>query len=419
MRLISALILLFIPVASIAQNSMDVLVSEALRANPGIKSLDEQVRALRAGAEASQKWKDPVLSAEYSNFPWDTWSLGDSPMTGVQVKIEQTFPFPGKNDRRKAAAEAGTEVIKLQRDELVNQLSGLVKSQYLDLTLVRQLKALTEKHINIVAGLLDRVRVSYEVGKGNQKDVLRLELLKQKLADDVMDFDRKDREITATLNSALHRDMSGEISTPARIQTGKTALPPEKLAEAAVKNRPLLAQIRARAAMLRLAADEADWDRWPDLSLWLGYRFRMQSGVDDGSDFMSLGLGVPLPFNYTDSSDAKKQQLLSMAASAEFEYKALLDRIKAEIEQSLAAWNRAVQKSGNYRNRLVPAAQKTLDASLLAYETDRADFFSIYRAELDLLEFERAITTASIQAARMKARIETVTGTDLDEVGEK
>ena len=144
-----ALWMLLSPFPSAADNDlsatveMNALAAEAVRVNPKLSVLERQVEALKHKSKAVQKWMDPVAAVEYSNFPVDTWSLGDSPMTGIQLKVTQSFPFPGKNERREAVALAEAKATKLDREEMAVQLRGAVKNGYLSLTLVRQLKAVT------------------------------------------------------------------------------------------------------------------------------------------------------------------------------------------------------------------------------------------------------------------------------------
>jgi hypothetical protein len=66
--------------------------------------LKHQVEALEEQEKASVTWKDPVFSVVYSNMPLGDLSLGHHPMSGVELLLKQTFPFPGKNDRRRAVA---------------------------------------------------------------------------------------------------------------------------------------------------------------------------------------------------------------------------------------------------------------------------------------------------------------------------
>ncbi len=395
---------------------MDKLVDEVVRANPRLTAMERQVAALKTRAVAVQKWMDPMIAVEYSNFPWNTWALGDSPMTGIQVKVTQTFPFPGKNGRREATVLAQAEVKSLERKELTVQLRAAVKQNYLALTLVRQLRGLSQEHIVSIEKLLARVRLRYEVGRGNQKDILGLELLRDKLEDELEDFERNDRELTASINSALHRDPRTSISTPVESVSVSPGHSYEELLELARQYRPMLAVFEQRSRASKLAADQTEWERRPDFTFWLGYRFRIEAGMDDGTDFLSIGASVPLPFDYLDTTDAQKAGHLEEARAAQHGRIGALDDIAFGLEKSLAAWRRALSKEETYRESLVPQARRTLDASLLAYETDRTDFFSIYRAELDLIAFERTIRTARITTAKMKVAVEAMVGTELDAV---
>jgi outer membrane protein TolC len=185
----------------------------------------------------------------------------------------------------------------------------------------------------------------------------------------------------------------------------------------AEEHRPALEVIEQRARVSRAAADQVEWERRPDVSVWIGYRFRVAAGMDDGTDFMSIGASIPIPFDYTGSTDGEKAQYLELAAAAEEQRAATLDGIASDIERSLAAWRRAISKERNYEEQLIPEARMSLEAALTAYETARTDFSSIYRAEVDLITFERTIRAARVEAAQMKVEIEALVGAPIDGAG--
>ncbi|MBW2277682.1 MAG: TolC family protein, partial [Deltaproteobacteria bacterium] len=398
-----------------AVDTLDELADQAVKANPSLVALEHQAEALDAKARGVRRWMDPMLAVEYSNFPVDSWALGDTMMTGIQLKLIQKFPFPGKNDRREAVALAEAEAKRLEREEAVVQLRAAVKRGALSLALVRQLKQLTVRHIAVIEQLRERVRLRYEVGKGNQKDVLQLNVLHQQLTDEIEEFDRKDAEITATINRALHRDVRTPIDPPAEIAVSSADLDLARLIALAEEHRPALKVIEQRARVSRLNADRVEWEQRPDFSVWIGYRIRVEAGMDDGTDFMSLGASIPIPFDYTNSTNGKKAQHLAMAAAADEMRAAALDGIASDLERSLATWLRALSKERNYKEQLVPEGQRSLEASLTAYETGRADFSSIFRAELDLIRFERTIRVARVEAAQAKVAVEALVGAPIDQ----
>ena len=67
------------------------------------------------------------------------------------------------------------------------------------------------------------VRVKYEVGKVGQHHLLRLQVLVNKLKDDLSNFDRDDGALVETINATLRRSAKLTIATPKRLVTA--ALP--------------------------------------------------------------------------------------------------------------------------------------------------------------------------------------------------
>ncbi len=391
------------------------LASAAVKSNPAIKTLVEQISSLRYKTEAASIWADPVFAVEYSNVPWNTWSMGDSPMSGLKFKVQQKLTLPGKNRRRTEVMEAQTEVKRWQLREKKNQLRAMVKKAYWNLALVRELRHINERHIKLVDQLISVVRVKYQVGKVGQHDLLNLEVLRKKIKDDLGDYDQRQRQLTAAINAALHRDVATNINTPRELVASAPKADIAALVKLAKKYRPLLKEAKARSSWQRLAAGQVEYERWPDISVWAGYNVRVSTGADPGTDFFSVGLSVGLPLDYTGRTDSQKQEHLASASAADESYQAIFDQIRAELESSLASWTRAYSKAKNYETKIIPAADRTLKATLAAYQSDRAEFASLYQAELLLLDLERAYTIAKalthVDSSTVQASIGTPTDT--------
>ncbi|MBN2495591.1 MAG: TolC family protein [Deltaproteobacteria bacterium] len=377
-------------------DSPEELARQALAQNPSIRSIEHQLDSLSRRQIGVRRWHDPVLAVEYSNVPWDSWSLDDSPMSGVHLKLMQTLPFPGKNDRRAQVVHGESAVMKWKLQEKKNHLRSTVRKAYWQLALVRSLRSITKRHIELTAQLVATVEVKYRVGKVGQHELFRLQVLKTELEDDIGEFDKKEKVLLAGLNSALHRDIDTRITTSDRIDAVAPPGSLDVLLRRARQDRPLLKEILADADMQRLQAAQAEYERWPDITVWLGYRVRLPAGLDNGTDFFSAGVSIPLPFDYSGRFAAEEEQHLSLARSAEERYAATLDEIEAALSSSLAAWERATQKIATYEQTLIPEADRTLKSTLAAYQTDRADFTSLYQAQLQLLDFDRALLLAKV-----------------------
>lgn len=398
------------PIGANALDSPEHLAALAVKANPEISMLRHQIEALEEQERAAAVWKDPVLMVEYSNMPWDDPFLGEHAMSGIQLKVQQTFPFPGKNDRRQAVAAAQVDVKRFELEELKSQLGRKVQQFYWKLVLVKRLKRIREKHITVVDRLLEAVKAKYASGRANQQDILKLHVLKEKLADDIYDFTQRRRELTATINSALHRDMNVSIETDEQIPLVQSTATLNQLTERAENERVLLKVWRKKAELERLAAEREGYEKWPDITVWTGYRIRREVGMDRGEDFVSIGMSVPIALDYKRRYEAKKGARLANALASEEKYKSVLDGISSGIERSLSKWQRSYQKAITYREQLIPGAEATLEAALSAWQVGRTEFSSLYQAELQLLNFEEAVVVARAQTVLMSLEVELLAG---------
>lgn len=398
------------PIGANALDSPEHLAALAVKANPEISMLRHQIEALEEQERAAVVWKDPVLMVEYSNMPWDDPFLGEHAMSGIQLKVQQTFPFPGKNDRRQAVAAAQVDVKRFELEELKSQLGRKVQQFYWKLVLVKRLKRIREKHITVVDRLLEAVKAKYASGRANQQDILKLHVLKEKLADDIYDFTQRRRELTATINSALHRDMNVSIETDEQIPLVQSTATLNQLTERAENERVLLKVWRKKAELERLAAEREGYEKWPDITVWTGYRIRREVGMDRGEDFVSIGMSVPIALDYKRRYEAKKGARLANALASEEKYKSVLDGISSGIERSLSKWQRSYQKAITYREQLIPEAEATLEAALSAWQVGRTEFSSLYQAELQLLNFEEAVVVARAQTVLMSLEVELLAG---------
>jgi len=386
------------------------LADQAVARNPGLAALTAQVEALERKVAAARVVMDPVVAAEYSAMPWDSPWPGVTPMSGVQLKLQQTLPHPGKNERRQAAAAARVGVERWELAERRLALRGAVRRAYWQLALTRRLEALTRTHVGLVDQLLAAVEARYQVGRGGQQDLLALQVQRGRLQDRLGDFARDERALVARLNAARHAPAEAPLPTPEPFPADppKVALP--ELIARADDWRPALKAARAKAAAHRLDADRLAVEALPDITVWAGWRMRAEAGGDDGTDFLSVGVALPLPLDVTDRWTAERAARLSWAAAEEARRDALLDEVRAGLAAALAHWERGAGKAATYERALIPGARDTLDATVAAFQADRADFASLFQAEVQIIDFDRALLRARFDVATARAAIDTLTG---------
>ena len=397
----------------LADENLNNLISEAMKANPEISVIEFQIKALKEKEIFVQKLMDPMIALEYSNVPYNTWKLDENPMSGIQLKLKQTIPFPGKNSKRKAVVESEGQIKSWELAELKLQLKDKVEKAYYQLGLNRELKAISLKHIALLEDLIETMYNKYEVGKSAQSDILRMTLMKEKLLDDLEDFEQKESEIQATINSVLNRNVNTFISTEMLTNNLDLDLNLDTLLNSAIQNRPLLKKIEETSKMKRLSFQSAQSERMPDLTLWTGYRIRQDVGMMENVDFASVGFSFPIPLDMKGKTKAKMNSAKFKEKAVDENYNNVLNKISEMLLMANSGLERQTNKINNYTENLIPNAEKIFSSELKSYETGRANFADLYQAQLQLIQFEKILLKAKYKYKMYEITIETLIGEKL------
>ena len=125
---------------ALAAEDPSVLAAEAIATNPGIAAMEAGIYELEHLAGVADVWPDPVAAVELSNLPVTSWDLGGHPMAGLQLKVQQTIPYPGVTSLRRELSEARIEEARARLAEGELRLGRAVEESWWQLTLVRQLR---------------------------------------------------------------------------------------------------------------------------------------------------------------------------------------------------------------------------------------------------------------------------------------
>jgi outer membrane protein TolC len=293
-------------------------------------------------------------------------------------------------------------------EEAKSQLRREVFELFWELTLSRMLEEVTRQHIARAEELLEAVRARYETGAAGQHQLLRLGVLRDRLRDDLGNFVRADSVLSAALSRALSRDAERSFATPPDLDPKPVSGTVSEWLARARAERPELRRLEESIRTADTAAELARIDGRPDVTAWMKYRVRtVDTPIDDGTDQVSVGFSVPIPWGSAKRSRAERAAQLQVARAERARLVAELDRIEADLAAIQARWTRAFEQAVEYRDNLTPDARATLETSFTDYTVDRADFATLFEAEVALLDLERTLLRSTaethIQAAAADA----------------
>jgi hypothetical protein len=90
-----------------------------------------------------------------------------------------------------------------------------------------------------------------------------------------------------------------------------------------------------------------------------------------------------------------------------------MDQLEADLEIVHAQWERAFSKATTYQDGLLPLARAMLETTVSDYSVDKADFSSLYDAEVAVLELERSLLMATAETLIRQTQTQALVGSEL------
>lgn len=389
---------------------LDALVKDALANNPDLQAAEARWRMTEHKVIPAGSLDDPRLSFAMSNYPIDSFSGDDTPMTGKEIQLSQKLPYPGKLAAREEVAGQQAlwyrDVYQDARLQLVQQ----VKDAWYRLYFQQHAIDLTRENIDILNDVIRLTETRYEVGTGLQQDVLKAQVERSKLQDKLFNLDQQRTSIVAELNRLLNRPADTPL-TPCKSLSAtlvETGLP--KLLNLARSHRPLFSAYEAMVDRYRAQRKLAKLDYYPDFNLFAGYRQREDIPGDpaDGADFVSAGVSINLPL-----WQGKRREAVAEADSALRMARGQLvdfgNRVDFTISDQFAQLKKNRDLVALFKTGIIPQAEQTFEASLAAYRVGDTDFLNLLDSLLTLyryrIDYHRALSDHERSVARLEAAV--------------
>jgi outer membrane protein TolC len=183
----------------------------------------------------------------------------------------------------------------------------------------------------------------------------------------------------ARINTLLHRAANHPLPPPPAQAPLPEPLPTvDDLQQAALRSRPDLfaqqARIRTERANLALACKEY----YPDVNLVAKYDGFMPEVMRP-----QVGLDINVPVRYARRSAAMREASDRLQQRCA-EYQELLDQTRYEVQSAFDRTTQSEQVIRLFEEKILPAAQRSLDSALANYTSGNLDFLRLLDAQRQL-----------------------------------
>ncbi|WP_020677955.1 TolC family protein [Geopsychrobacter electrodiphilus] len=387
------------------------LLAEAEIHNPALQAAREAVDVAASRIDQVSALPDPMLSISLMNYPIDTLRNDKTPMTGNDFKLSQMFPFPGKLATKRELAHQHELWAKAKYEDLVLQVRQQVRDTWFKLSFQRQAIGLIQTNMKLMDDFIRLTEARYQVGKGLQQNVLKAQVERSRLLDRLLGLQQDAENSKARINSLVGRPTEqslADIDEPVEVSYTPSL---ENLRKLARQNRPMFGAFDALIGQSEQKGKLAKLDYRPDFTVWAGYRFRADDLPDKGTDFVSGGVSLNLPFPNAKRRAAVREAdaSLRMAHQQRNEFTRQVD---LALHNGLTDLQQAQQLVKLYRGGIIPQAEQTYKATLSAYQVDKVDFLTLTDSLMTVYRFRIDLARAESDVQRSAARLLATTGLD-------
>jgi cobalt-zinc-cadmium efflux system outer membrane protein len=401
---------------SLAQRlDLDSLMAEALRVNPDLKAAEFRYRSFEAKVLQAGTLPDPMFKGTASNLPIDSWSLDQSPMSGVELMLTQKFPFPGKLGLAEKTARSTVQKTKEDYESIKNFILSELKRNYYQLFLLDKSIEITQKNKLLIEDFARIASTKYFVGKGIQQDVLKAQVEVSKMIDKLISLEEMREMVEAKINVLLNRSPQDSLVKTADLTFREFNYSEEELQNQALSHNPYLMGKNLLVNISKLTYDLARREYWPDFSLSASYRIRENVQMDPvrGKDFFSFSTDLNIPLYFWSKQKKKVQEKAQDLESSRQEYVAAQNNVKLGVSSVYYSLNKYRKEIQLYGTAILPQAQQSLESAQSGYQVDKVDFLTLMNNQITLFNYEIAYFQALSSYFQSIAKLEEMVGKPL------
>jgi len=396
--------------------SLGELLDEAARSNPDIAA---SLRAWRAAAQAPSQvstMPDPEVTLQHvavgSPRPFAGYSNSDFAYIGLG--ISQEIPYPGKLSLRAEAAQRDAAVARAKFEAAKQAVFEQVKAGYFQLAYIQKTLGILE-HDQTLLDQIERIaEARYRVGQGSQQDVLRAQLQKTKILNELAHHHELMSSQQALMNKLLNRPPGAEeIEAGELTETSLRYTAEELLGKVRTENPDVTGgqeMVRKQSLQVELAGK----DRYPDFTV----QYQWEHTAEQFRDYYMVSLSARLPIYKKRKLDPEMTQAVEELNQSRREYESHVQQAYFEVKEQYIAAETASRMLKIYREGLIPQTLATFNAGIAGYESGSQDFRTLLASFLDVLNFDEEYWKTLADHETAIARLEQLTGVSIRAGGE-
>jgi outer membrane protein TolC len=360
-------------------NSLDEVIHYGVQHSPQLKAQRLQWESSKSLPKKLGSLSDPILGVRLNGTPAKN---SDYTFDQKRYLLKQSFPFWGELTHLKELGDSKVTIAYLEFLLTQNKIVFSIESLVYKLLLNDELTDITKKNKAILTQLANIADVKYQAGLGLQANVLKAQVSKGKLDEELLSLNHQRIVLVEQLKKMLNVSPTIDITFAIKESTFlKDTLPTPNQNWA---HKSLIVQKADAMKTSKQSAVQVEKDRYmPNFSAQVEYWDN--SGMDNqyGGQIM---MTVPW-FNAKNSAsllEAKKQ-----FESSQYSLQDSTNMVRSMLVSLVSDINTTHKKVLLYEQQLLKDAGLSLSNFRKSYEVDKASFIDYFEAEQTLYKLEK------------------------------
>ena len=384
--------------------SLDTFVNDVLQKNPRLQAYKTRIQSSEARVPQATAWDDPLAAVEFYATPVTSANPFRDGME-TDYSLEQAIPLFGQRSLMGDVATANVRMSEQAAAAVERTLVADAKKAYAMLYSAQRRLVVNEENQRLLKQIVESARAKYSVGLATQGDVLKAQVELAKLENERATLEQEQIAAEAMMNG-LRADASQTPVGPTEdIKPTEFRDSLDSLLARSMNSRPELRAMNYEIEMNDAEVAAAKRMRLPELMVKGTYK-DMKVGANQWAAM--FGINIPLaPWGIGKSSGKVEESEMNVRASEQ----SLVDMqnmVRAEVREAYAKVQSRWQQIDRYQHTILPQAEQSLQSTLAAYQTDKADFLSLidtyrlvqmFKMEYYMVVGEYAVSLAALERA--------------------
>jgi outer membrane protein, heavy metal efflux system len=378
--------------------------------NPKAAAARSLANAVAARIAAAGTLPDPEVQLGFMNYELPSLRPMD-PLGMVQLQVMQMLPVGGKLplSGRIATHQAAAE--RERAADVAWELRTRSAMAFYEMFAAEAGIDIATGTRRLVQDVASIAQSMYEVGEGNQSDLLRAQVEIARMTEEIERMSAMRDAAAAKLNALMDRAPNSPVDAVALPRFPESVPSTDSLLSAALRTRPMIRAGEEEVAAAEVMSRRARRELIPDLVVGVQYGQRSALMGTERMGSLMLGASVPLwagrrQLKWRDEADAMR----AMSAADLAWMKA---DTRGRIGEMIAMLNRARRLVDLYTGTVLPQAEAAVTAAVAAYRVGRIDFMNVLDNRMTVNRYRQELVTLRVEEGRAWAELEMLIGREL------